>query len=371
MTDTEILNITAVKPVEPPMQFKEAIVPELTEATRLIRAGLARNKFGVDGRGAAVAVLDTGLRTTHRDFAGRVIPGRNFTNDNGGDPNDPSDGQGHGTNVSGVICAGDIHMGIAPGAHVVPLKVLGNDGGGDFQAIADALQWVLDHHAKHGIGVVCMSLGDSGNYLRDNDFPNDAIGNRIAQLAAQGVACCIAAGNGYFGAGSAQGMSYPAIFRDAISVGAVYDDNVGSFAYQDGARAVATAADRIAPFSQRLHEKVGGPFATDIFAPGAPMTSSGKDSDVGQSIDHGTSQAAPVAAGVILLLQQFHREKRGTLPSVADLRRWIVQSAAIIVDGDDEQDNVLHSGLSYRRIDALAALQACATDIAVALHNAA
>lgn len=353
-----------IKPVERPRQRATSLVPELLQASKLIGVNEARTTFNVDGSGATVAVLDTGLRTSHVDFAGRVKAQRNFTADNGGNQDDASDGQGHGTNVGGIICAGSIHIGMAPKAGIIPLKVLGNEGGGSFQGIADALQWVIDNREAHAITAVCMSLGDSGNYQSDADFTNDQIGTHLRTLTDAGVACCIAAGNDYFDHNSVQGMSYPAIFRESLSVGAVYDDDVGSFSYGGGATATGTGADRITPFSQRLHEKVAPDCATDIFAPGAPITSSGIMTDTGESIQHGTSQATPVVAGICLLLQSYHKRATGQFPSVAQVREWLIRGAVSINDGDDEQDNVLHTGLNFHRVDALGALTACARDLA-------
>ncbi|MET0245598.1 MAG: S8 family serine peptidase [Sphingomonas sp.] len=364
MTETQTIHQLPVQRVEAPLQRETSFMPELLEASRLIHVNEARDRFKVNGAGTTVAVLDTGLRTTHVDFAGRVIAQRNFTDDNSGNAADATDGQGHGTNVAGIVCAGDIHIGMAPGAGIVAVKVLGDSGGGSFQAIADALQWVIEHRAEHRISAVCMSLGDSGNYQTDATFAADAVAARLHVLTEAGVACCIAAGNDYFSHNSLQGMGYPAIIRASLSVGAVYDDDVGSFRYGSGASASGTGPDRITPFSQRLHEKVGAACATDIFAPGAPMTSSGILTDTGESVQHGTSQATPVVAGIVLLLQSLHLRATGALPSVADVRTWLLRGATTIVDGDDEQDNVLHTGLSFRRIDALGALGACATDLA-------
>ncbi|MBB5911230.1 subtilisin family serine protease [Nocardia transvalensis] len=362
--DASAFAAQQVVPVEPPIQHDRAALPELIQATQLVRAAEARNTFTVDGARATVAVLDTGVRATHVDFAGRVVAQRNFTADNNGDRENASDGNGHGTNVSGIVCAGDIHTGMAPRAKLVALKVLANSGGGSFEQIRDALQWVLDNRARHGISVVSMSLGASDNRDTDADLGGDVIGALLRQLTEAGVACCVAAGNDYFAFGSAQGMSYPAIFRETLSVGAVYDADEGGFSYQSGAKAISTAADRITPFSQRLHRKVGGDCETDIFAPGAPITSSGINNDRGESIQHGTSQATPVIAGIVALLQDFCVRVTGTLPAVGEIRDWLVRSAVDIIDGDDEQDNVQHSGLRYRRVDAMAALTACAKDLA-------
>src|SRR6266446_874342 len=88
---------------EPPAQFKTKQIRILdAEVDTLIRVRRARQTFSVSGTGLTVAVLDTGLRTTHIDFAGRVRAQRNFTSDNGGDENNAADGNGHGTNVGGI-----------------------------------------------------------------------------------------------------------------------------------------------------------------------------------------------------------------------------------------------------------------------------
>ena len=362
----DVLSIQDVHPVEPPLQLDAAFQPELLEVDSLVRAGAARAVFRSDGDGTTVAVLDTGLNTTHRDFAGRVVAQRNFTPDNGGNPGDATDGNGHGTNVTGIISANDIHKGIAPGARIVAIKVLPNRGRGKFEYVRDALQWVIDNRIAYSISAVCMSLGDSGNYQSDARFRGDSIGRRLSALNAAGVACCIAVGNDFFSHNSVQGMSYPAIFRDCISVGAVYDAKEGSFYYKNGAIAYSSAADRITPFSQRLHSDVGGEFATDIFAPGAPVTSTGIGSNTRASVQHGTSQATPVVTGVVLLMQSYFKRVTGSLPSTNELREWLLTSAVEISDGDDEHDNVCNTGKAFARVDAYGALTACARQNAAA-----
>jgi subtilisin family serine protease len=356
-----------ITPPEAPKQFdRPQFKPQLVEVTALIRAAEARQTFQVDGSGFSAAILDTGLRTTHVDFAGRVVAQRNFTADNGGDVNNATDGQGHGTNVAGIVAANQLHIGIAPGAGIVPVKVLDNTGSGSFQAIADGLDWVRDNAATHNITAVGMSLGDSGNYVQDQ-FASDALRSRIQQLKDARIAVVIAAGNGFFEHNSAQGMSYPGIIRECISVGAVYDSFAGPFTYRSGAATDESGPDRITPFSQRLHPRVNQFTRTDIFAPGAPTTSSGISSDQGESVQQGTSQATPVIVGVVLLLQQYYSGLTGQLPTIDQLVTWLRRGAKEIVDGDDEKDNVANTGLSFKRVDAVLALQACANDMKKAL----
>lgn len=105
-------------------------------------------------------------------------------------------------------------------------------------------------------------------------------------------------------------MAYPAIVRESVSVGAVYDAREGPFSYASGAQTTESGPDRITPFSQRLHRTVAPETFTDVFAPGAPITSSGIESDEGESTQHGTSQATPVTVGEALSRQaQAGRER--------------------------------------------------------------
>lgn len=350
-----------IAPREKPFQLKREQSPEVTasiiEADNLVQATEARKKFNVSGKGLRVAVLDTGVRATHVDFEKRVKVQKNFTTDNNGDENDASDGDGHGTNVTGIIAANGIHVGIAPDVEIVAAKVLDNKGSGNFQMIEDALTWIRDENSTLAVSAICMSLGDGDNHMSDLIFSNDNIRRLIGELADQKVVTVVAAGNEYFVFNSQQGMSYPAIFRECISVGAVYDEFAGGFTYGSGAEVIESGPDRITPFSQRLHSSVNADSFTTIFGPGAPITSTGINSDQGVSVQHGTSQAAPVIAGIILLIQERVRNLTGTLPSVATVRELLRRGGVAIFDGDDEFDNVLHTHMTYRRASATGSLK--------------
>lgn len=349
----------SVKPVEPPRQFDDPQLGlSLTEVDRLIRANEARNVFGVDGSGLTAAVVDTGINAAHVDFAGRLKAQVNFTSDNGGAADDAGDGNGHGTNVAGIVAADGDHRGVAPGAGIVAIKVLGNNGSGSFTGVAQALDWVIENHEEHAVTAVCMSLSAGDNRTSDSGVTQHDVAQRIATLRERRIPVVIAAGNDYFKHGSKQGMAFPAILRHAVSVGAVYDEFEGAFSYSSGARAHRSGPDRITPFSQRLHESAEPDCRTDVFAPGAPVTSSGINGARGESVQQGTSQAAPVTVGVILLMQELFTRLTGELPEVDELVEILRQSAVMIHDGDDEQDNVKHTDQDYPRIDCFGALDA-------------
>lgn len=363
--------IGSITPVEKPIQRVQPLFDvgiSLIEVDRLIRSGKARSTFSVDGSGLAVAVLDTGINADHVDFSNRIPVQVNFTNDNGANDNDAKDGNGHGTNVSGIIAANGDHVGVAPSANIVPIKVLSNSGGGSFDDINKALKWVLDNHKTYNISVVCMSLGNSGNYDDDSYFNQlGDIKQVIQSLKQEKIAVVIAAGNDYYKYNGKEGMSYPAIIRECVSVGAVYDCAVGSFSYGSGAAAKTTKVDQITPFSQRLHDTTSNKCYTDIFAPGAPITSSGIDGPHGESTQHGTSQATPVVCGVILLIQQFYQKINGTLPTIDEVVDCLRLGGVSIFDGDDEDDNVIHTKKNYLRVDALGSLSAVKRQTEIAL----
>lgn len=353
-------------PVEPPFRFYEGPLEEdpqaeLPEARAFINLDQAREEFRdpgefeLSGEGMTVAVLDTGLRVTHVDFRGRVPFQLNLTPDNGGDRSNAADGQGHGTNVGGIIVAGGLNNGIAPAARIVPIKVLQDTGGGAFDWVEDALRWVDENHEEHGITVVNMSLGDSGNHVSDA-FGENSIGELITSLREKRIAVVVSAGNDFFTHSSQQGMGFPAIFRDTISVGAVYDSNAGGFGYSSGARAESSAGGQITPFSQRIHESTNNALRTDIFAPGAPIASSGITSDQGISIQHGTSQAAPVTSGLILLMQQYYKYRTGGLPTVEQIEEWLRSGGGESIDNYGDRDNVVNTGLSFTGLDALGSM---------------
>jgi subtilisin family serine protease len=344
--------------VPPPVQLDAPEAPYLIQVDAFVRATPARTVFDVSGQGLCAAILDTGLNTQHVDFAGRVIPGRNFTSDYGGDPQAVNDGNGHGTNVAGIVLAGGDHTGMAPLARVAPLKVLRNDGGGSFTWVAAALDWVLAQRTQLGISVVCLSLSDGRNYTDDSSFAGSELTPRIAALRRLRVPVVIAAGNHYYAHGCEQGMAYPAILRETVSVGAVYDSDGPGFQYRDGSRAFSASAGQLTPFSQRLHPTLNPRTYTDIFAPGAPVKSSGINGPHGESEQSGTSQAAPVTAGIILLLQEYWLRACGRLPTVNQLLKCLRSGGVTIADGDNEDDNVRHTGLEFIRLDAMTALEA-------------
>jgi len=111
----------------------------------------------VDGSGVTVAVLDTGVRDGGPDGIANLLDGYDFYY---GD-SDPTDNDGHGTFVASQIGQrtnnGTGLAGVAPGASILPVKVMSDNGYGDINAISNGVVW----SAQQGADVINMSLGSA------------------------------------------------------------------------------------------------------------------------------------------------------------------------------------------------------------------
>src|SRR6185295_182926 len=109
------------------------------------------------------------------------------------------DPNGHGTHVAGIIAAaagnGEGIAGVAPGARVLPIRVLGANGSGYLSDVANGIVYA----AEHGADVINLSIGATSSL--------DAMTNAIAYARSQGVVVVAAAGNLR---GSGSPVSYPA-----------------------------------------------------------------------------------------------------------------------------------------------------------------
>jgi subtilisin family serine protease len=207
------------------------------------------------GTGVHVYVLDTGIRTTHQDFGGRAVAGADFV----GDGNATNDCNGHGTHVAGTI-AGNSY-GVAKGATLVAVRVLGCDGSGEYSWVIAGIDWVTAHTVKPA--VANMSLG--GGFFQSL---NDAVTNSINA----GITYALAAGNSADDACLYSPASTPA----AVTV------------------AATDITDQRAGFSN---------FGTcvDLFGPGVSITSAWYTSNQATATLSGTSMASPHVAGVAAL----------------------------------------------------------------------
>ncbi|MSQ94301.1 MAG: hypothetical protein EXR98_07065 [Gemmataceae bacterium] len=297
------------------------------------------------GNGYSVAVIDTGIDYTNPSLGGgfgpghRVIAGWDFANNDA----NPMDDNGHGTHVAGIIGSSNMtYSGVAPNVNLIALKVLAANGTGSFGNVQNALDWVVANRTKYNIVAVNLSLG-SGNYTTN---PYTFLDPEFSNLTSNGVFISVAAGNSFYTYNSAVGLDYPAVNPYVVSVGAVYDGNFGQIAWGSGARDYTTAQDRVASFSQRGS-------ALSIMAPGAMITSTYLNNTF-QAMA-GTSMAAPVIAGAAAILHQA-MDAQHLAANQTTILSVMRSTGVTVVDGDDENDNVTNTGLSFKRIHLAAAL---------------
>jgi subtilisin family serine protease len=214
--------------------------------------------YNFDGTGVHAYVIDTGMRLTHSQYAGRVGNGFDAITA-GGNANDC---HGHGTHVAGTV--GGNTWGVAKKVTLHPVRVLDCTGyGSDAQVIA-GLDWVTANHVKPA--VANMSLGGEAS---------PALDEAVERLIAAGVVTAVAAGND---SGNACNYS-PARTPNAYTVGST------------------TSSDARSSFSN---------YGTclDIFGPGSSITSASYSSDTASTSMSGTSMASPHVAGVAALYLQ-------------------------------------------------------------------
>ena len=213
--------------------------------------------YNATGSGVKAYIIDTGIRATHTQFAGRVISGFTAINDGLG----TNDGNGHGTHVSGTV--GGSTYGVAKNVTLVAVRVLDSSGSGTNSGVIGGVDFVTSDHQAGQPAVANMSLGGGISSALDT-----AVTNSIND----GVTYAIAAGNDNLNACNTS----PARVASAITVGST------------------TMTDARSSFSN---------FGTcvDIFAPGSSITSSWRTSDTATNTISGTSMATPHVTGVAAL----------------------------------------------------------------------
>ena len=328
------------------IEMQNVMVPSNDVASRAATArpsadySFTAHEQGYYGTGVTIAVLDTGVDNEHRslnDFDDvddapdadpnsysdrKWIAGYDATAqtpDESGDT-DPDDGNGHGTHVAGsALGTGDasrVHMGTAPGAGLIDIKVLTDGGGTNSQFSLRGLQWMINNvntdwgvnSTYTGIQIASMSYGSlGGGPLLPND-PGDngtsAESNLVNQATAAGIVCVVAIGND-----GTNRVPSPGSADGAITVGSVDDNNT-----------VLRTDDVMSDFSNygpRLSDNddddtdeqkpdvtsygsniLSATYAASFGLPGTPATLADNQYDS----KSGTSMATPIASGVIAIL---------------------------------------------------------------------
>ncbi len=206
------------------MRSQLSLATESTGASAAWHGEIA--KLGkVTGRGIGVAIIDSGVDQLHTALRGKIVASRDFTSVRnlglGIDEN------GHGTHVAGIVAAGaprpdtgQAPVGMAPGAHIVSLKVLDENGAGKASDVIEAIGWVIENKNRYGLRIINMSLGMAPT----QSYKDDPVCQAVERAVKAGIVVVVSAGNygqapdGRIILGS---VTSPGISPYAITVGAL------------------------------------------------------------------------------------------------------------------------------------------------------
>jgi subtilisin family serine protease len=245
-------------------------------------------RAGFTGRGVRVAVLDTGIDTSHPDLAAAVETSRDFS----GSADGTRDTVGHGTHVASILAgrgtaSGGRYTGVAKGATLLSGKVC-DDVFCSEEAVLAGMEWA----ATEGVKVANLSLGGP---VGDGVDPIVAALDRLTAVA--GTLFVVAAGND----GAPETVGSPATANSALAVGSVGRTDALSDFSSRGPRVTA---------SRRLDYAI----KPDITAPGEDIVAAqaqgidpiGEPQGQWYQALSGTSMATPHVTGSAAVLAQAH-----------------------------------------------------------------
>jgi serine protease AprX len=266
---------------------------------------------GMNGQGVVIAVLDSGI-ASHKALNGRVLASVSKV---AGEP--ATDEFGHGTHVAGIITGSGSAAsgvtpyytgGIAPGAQLVSVRVLGDDGVGYTSDVIDGIDWVIDHKAQYNIRIINLSLG----HAVTEPSLTDPLCQAVARAYAAGLVVVAAAGNaGKLADGTPVlgGIASPGNSPYAITVGALNtwgtvsraDDTLTTYSSRGPtAYEYAVKPDLAAPGNKIISLEANGSYLATHY-PAEHIAGSGLNAYFRMS---GTSMSTPmISAGAALLLQ--------------------------------------------------------------------
>jgi subtilisin family serine protease len=221
--------------------------------------------YNTTGSTITAYIFDTGVRSDHVEFGGRVTGGFSAI---AAEPT-PEDGNGHGTHVAGTV--GGSTYGVAKAVNIIPVKVLSATGSGTNDGVIAGLDWAVANHTAGVPAVGNMSLGGGGS---------TALDDAVRRCVADGIVMAVAAGNDNRDVNNILFPTSPARVSEAITVGST------------------TSTDARSSFSN-----YGS--VVDIFAPGSSITSASISSSTALIINSGTSMASPHVAGAAALYLEY------------------------------------------------------------------
>ena len=261
-----------------------------------LRAGIGAD-YSATGGGVGVAVIDTGInRVSGLSGRNTVIDGPDLSFDALDENLRHRDLHGHGTNMAAVIVANNSASGdgVAPGAHVVNVKVGAADGAVDVSQVIAAIDWVIQNKDVNGNNVRVINLAYGTD--SDQDYRLDPLAHAVQNAWRHGIVVVAAGGNDGRGI---QRLANPAMDPYIIAVGAAEPAQHGWkiptwSTSGDGIR----NPDVVAPGSSVLAAGVTGSYLADTYAAATCETNKGDLYLRGS----GTSQAAAAVSGAVAML---------------------------------------------------------------------
>jgi len=205
--------------------------------------------YHFDGTGVDIYIVDTGVRLTHEEFAGRTSQNSYGSSE---------DGNGHGTAMAGAALGA--MYGASKDARLISVQVLGASGSGTMSSLIAGLSWIAENRDPNRESVVSMSLGGGRS---------PAIDNAVQNVINDGMAVIVAAGN----EGADACDFSPANVEEALTVGSVGSSGSTSSFSNTGE-------------------------CVNIFAPGEQIVTASHQSDSALVSVSGTSPATAIVAGV-------------------------------------------------------------------------
>jgi serine protease AprX len=292
---------------------------------------------GVTGQGVTIAVIDSGI-TAHPALVGKIVANKSFVT---GDPL-VTDAFGHGTHIAGTIvgngsaASGVTNQytgGIAPGAKLVNVRVLGKNGSGWTSDVIAGIEWTIENRELHKIRIINLSLG----HPVVEPCAIDPLCQAVMKATASGLIVVASAGNSGKSASGAPilgGISSPGNSPYAITVGAV-----------NTKATIARNDDVMATYSSRGPTRFEFVVKPDVVAPGNKVVSleapgsylananphlrvAGRPSTNGYMHMSGTSMSTAVVSGGAALLLQADPKM-----SASQLKTALQSGATFMTDG--------------------------------------
>jgi serine protease AprX len=287
---------------------------ERTGAT--VGAAAVRQELGYDGTGVGVAVIDSGVTPWHDDLSGgpsqRVLQFVDFV----GGQSASYDDFGHGTHVAGVVAGNGFdsngaRTGMAPGSHLMVLKVLDGTGAGHVSDVIAALDYVVANKAAFNIRVVNLSIAAAVN----ESYNTDPLALATRRAVDAGLVVVSAAGN------VGRAADGRALYRSVMAPGnAPWVLTVGASSHMG---TIDRADDTVAAFSAHGPTAVDYTAKPDLVAPGVGIESLSDPASAFYTTKSayllngtvstsyspylslsGTSTSAPVVSGTVALMLQ-------------------------------------------------------------------